>query len=84
MCIRMLRLLGAVAMVVAIVAGAAVLTAQQVTAPTANNTEAAIKAAGNYGETWERHLGSKTPLGMARGQSALVKDGGLLYAVPFR
>jgi general L-amino acid transport system substrate-binding protein len=45
---------------------------------------AAIKAAGNYGETWERQLGPKTPLGMARGQSALVKDGGLLYAVPFR
>ncbi len=43
-----------------------------------------IKAAGNYGETWERNLGPKTPLAMARGQSALVKDGGLLYAVPFR
>lgn len=43
-----------------------------------------IKAAGNYGETWERHLGPATPLGLARGQSALVKNGGLLYALPFR
>jgi general L-amino acid transport system substrate-binding protein len=43
-----------------------------------------IKAAGNYAETWERNLGPNTPLKLARGQSALVKDGGLLYALPFR
>lgn len=43
-----------------------------------------IKAAGNYGETWDKNLGAKTPLGLARGQSGLVKDGGLLYPLPFR
>jgi hypothetical protein len=53
MSIRMLRVLGALAVVGVIAAGAAVLTAQQgaptsgpqVTTPTANNTDAAIKAA---------------------------------------
>jgi general L-amino acid transport system substrate-binding protein len=45
---------------------------------------AVIKAAGNYADTWEKHLGPKTPLALPRGQSALVKDGGLLYPLPFR
>jgi general L-amino acid transport system substrate-binding protein len=43
-----------------------------------------IKAAGNYGETWDRYLGPATLLGLARGQSGLVKNGGLLYPLPFR
>jgi len=45
---------------------------------------AAIKAVGNYGEMFERHLGKKTPLEMERGLNAQWKDGGLLYAYPFR
>lgn len=45
---------------------------------------AVIKAAGNYAETWDRNLGTDTPLKLARGQSALVKNGGLLYPLPFR
>jgi len=44
----------------------------------------AIRHAGNYGEIFERHLGKKTPLGLERGQNALWKDGGLLYAPPLR
>ncbi len=43
-----------------------------------------IKVAGNYGETWERHLGPSTPLHLPRGLSGLVKNGGLLYPLPFR
>jgi general L-amino acid transport system substrate-binding protein len=45
---------------------------------------AVLKATGNYAETWEAHLGPKTKLALARGQSALVRDGGLLYPIPFR
>lgn len=44
----------------------------------------AIKAAGNYGESFERNLGVNTPLGLARGQNALWTDGGLQYAIPVR
>jgi general L-amino acid transport system substrate-binding protein len=44
----------------------------------------AIKAAGNYAQSWERNLGPATPLNLPRGQSALVKNGGLLYPLPFR
>ncbi len=43
-----------------------------------------IKHVGNYSEIFERHLGKKTPLGLERGQNALWKDGGLLYAPPLR
>jgi general L-amino acid transport system substrate-binding protein len=45
---------------------------------------AVLKASGNYAETWEKFLGPKTPMALERGQSALVKDGGLLYPIPFR
>ena len=45
---------------------------------------AAIKAGGNYAEIFERYLGKSTPLGLARGQNALYKDGGILYAPPMR
>ena len=44
----------------------------------------AISAGGNYGELFERHIGESTPIGLARGLNAQWKDGGLLYAPPFR
>ncbi len=43
-----------------------------------------IKAGGNYSEIFERYLGKNTALGLARGQNALYKDGGILYAPPIR
>ena len=44
----------------------------------------AIAAEGNYSEIFEKYLGSKTPLGLARGLNALYKNGGILYAPPIR
>jgi general L-amino acid transport system substrate-binding protein len=44
----------------------------------------AVKAVGNYGEIFERNVGPKTRLGLDRGQNRLWRDGGLLYAPPFR
>ncbi|MEC7489673.1 MAG: amino acid ABC transporter substrate-binding protein [Pseudomonadota bacterium] len=44
----------------------------------------AISAEGNYSEIFEKYLGSKTPLGLARGLNALYKNGGILYAPPIR
>jgi general L-amino acid transport system substrate-binding protein len=44
----------------------------------------AIKQVGNYAEIFERHVGTKTRLGLVRGANALWKDGGLLIAPPFR
>jgi general L-amino acid transport system substrate-binding protein len=44
----------------------------------------AIKQVGNYGEIFDRNIGPKTRLGLSRGLNALWKDGGLLYAPPFR
>ncbi len=43
-----------------------------------------IKAVGNYGEIFERNLGTKTPLRMERGLNALWTNGGLMYSPPFR
>ena len=43
-----------------------------------------VKQVGNYGESFERHVGVKTSLGLERGQNALWKDGGLQYAMPVR
>ncbi|WP_114285062.1 amino acid ABC transporter substrate-binding protein [Candidatus Halocynthiibacter alkanivorans] len=43
-----------------------------------------IMAVGNYGEVFERNIGETTPIGLARGLNAQWKDGGLLYAPPFR
>ena len=45
---------------------------------------ASSSRSGNYGEIFDRNLGPKTPLGMARGMNALWTDGGLMYAPPFR
>ena len=41
----------------------------------------AIRAVGSFAEVWERNL---APLGMERGPNRLWRDGGLLYAPPFR
>lgn len=41
-----------------------------------------IRSAGNYGEIFDRNLGSASEIRMARGANALWKDGGLLYAPP--
>jgi general L-amino acid transport system substrate-binding protein len=44
----------------------------------------AIKVGGNYGEIFARHIGEDTPIGLARGLNAQYRDGGILYAPPFR
>jgi general L-amino acid transport system substrate-binding protein len=44
----------------------------------------AIRAVGNYGEVFERHLGRNTPIGLERGLNALWNRGGLIYAPPIR
>lgn len=44
----------------------------------------AIRAVGNYGESFERNLGSGSRLKIPRGKNALWKDGGLQYAPPIR
>jgi len=41
----------------------------------------AIKAVGNYGESYERNI---TPIGLPRGVNALWNKGGLMYAPPAR
>ena len=41
-----------------------------------------IKHVGNYGEVYERNIG--TPFGLERGLNALWENGGLMYAPPFR
>lgn len=43
-----------------------------------------IKAVGNYGEIYDRHLGPSTPLKLDRGINKLWNKGGILYAPPFR
>lgn len=44
----------------------------------------AIKQVGNYGEMFERNVGSRSALNMERGPNALWSRGGLMYAAPFR
>ncbi|MBU0970863.1 MAG: amino acid ABC transporter substrate-binding protein [Proteobacteria bacterium] len=41
----------------------------------------AIKAVGNYGEMYDRHL---TPIGLDRGLNKLWSNGGIMYALPLR
>ncbi len=43
-----------------------------------------IKQVGNYGESYDRNVGPKTPLGLARGLNALWNKGGIMYAPPIR
>jgi general L-amino acid transport system substrate-binding protein len=44
----------------------------------------AIRAVGNYGEIFERNVGSDSPLGLQRGINDLWTRGGLMYAPPIR
>ena len=44
----------------------------------------AIKQVGNYGEIFERNVGTKTPLKIQRGLNALWTKGGIQYSPPFR
>lgn len=41
-----------------------------------------IKRVGNYGESFDRNLGRGSPIKIRRGQNALWRDGGLLFAPP--
>ena len=43
-----------------------------------------IKAVGNYGEMFDRHLGLNSPLKLERGYNNLWTKGGLIYAMPIR
>jgi len=43
-----------------------------------------IKHVGNYGEIYERNLGTKTKLNLPRNKNELWTKGGLLYSPPFR
>lgn len=43
-----------------------------------------VKQVGNYGESFERNLGPKTPLNLPRGVNNLWNKGGLMYAPPVR
>jgi general L-amino acid transport system substrate-binding protein len=43
-----------------------------------------VKAVGNYGEIFERDIGTSSPLGIKRGANALWSAGGLQYAPPIR
>ena len=45
-----------------------------------------LKAIGNYGEAYERHVGENTPIGIPRAGTlnALWTQGGIMYPPPFR
>ena len=43
-----------------------------------------IKAVGNYGESFERNVGPKTPINLPRGKNNLWSAGGFMYAAPLR
>jgi general L-amino acid transport system substrate-binding protein len=43
-----------------------------------------VKNVGNYGEIFDRTLGSKSDLKLARGLNNLWTKGGLMYSMPFR
>ncbi|PPJ62871.1 amino acid ABC transporter substrate-binding protein [Cuspidothrix issatschenkoi CHARLIE-1] len=43
-----------------------------------------IKHVGNYGEIYQRNLGTKSSFNLPRGQNQLWNQNGLLYAPPFR
>jgi general L-amino acid transport system substrate-binding protein len=47
-------------------------------------TARVIKHVGNYAEIYDRNLGKDSPFKLARGQNELWKNGGLMYAPPFR
>ena len=39
---------------------------------------------GNFGESWDRYVGPKTPLALERGRNALVANGGVMMSIPVR
>jgi len=43
-----------------------------------------VQQVGNYGESYDRHVGPDTRIGLERGVNAQWKDGGVLYAMPIR
>src|SRR6476469_6240749 len=43
-----------------------------------------VKQVGNYGESFERNLGPKSPVALPRGVNNLWTKGGLMYAPPIR
>lgn len=43
-----------------------------------------VKKVGNYGEVFERNVGENTKLKLKRGLNAQWKNGGLMYAPPFK
>ena len=43
-----------------------------------------IRQVGNYGESYDKHVGPNTPLKLSRGVNALWSNGGLQYAMPVR
>jgi len=43
-----------------------------------------IKQVGNYGEIWDRNIGEKSPVGLARGLNNLYTNGGLMIAPAIR
>ena len=40
-----------------------------------------IRLVGSYADIWERNL---APIGLERGPNRLTRDGGLMFALPFR
>jgi general L-amino acid transport system substrate-binding protein len=44
----------------------------------------ALKATGNYGEIFERHVGPRSLLGLPRGVNNLWTKGGVVYPIPIR
>ena len=43
-----------------------------------------VKAVGNYGEVFERNVGSGSKLNISRGLNRLWNQGGIQYAPPVR
>ena len=43
-----------------------------------------IKSVGNYGESFDRNVGAKSPVNLPRGVNNLWNKGGLMYAYPLR
>ena len=43
-----------------------------------------IRQVGNFGESYDKHIGPDTSIGLPRGINALWTDGGLIYAPPVR
>ena len=43
-----------------------------------------VKKVGNYGEVFDRNVGANSKLQLKRGLNAQWKDGGLMYAPPFK